>query len=235
VAKHQDVQLMAANRAERALADWIAELPAHLAALDAEGGVRKVLLDDLIADAPLLSKAEAAGAHPVLLARGHLAQGVAELLLAQETSDEAGADRGLEHLEAAFDIAVSLQASGPRLELVGQVGAMVASGLDVLRASQRRAAGRLLGDIGEAFGLAFAEQLEEAERGTITLAAAQALAQGAKVVRGKARIAVLERSVELARDARRDLIRSAELAKADLAKATIKSLETTIAKSAAAG
>ncbi|MDQ1404234.1 MAG: hypothetical protein QOG03_2550, partial [Actinomycetota bacterium] len=220
--------------AEGTLRGWLDELPAHAVAIDSAPTARRVLLDDLALDDALLDKAIVAGAHPVLLARAHLAHAVIQLLLASDGGDEKTAQRGLEHCEAAFDLAVALEACGPRLELVGQTGALVANGLSLLRAGSRRAASRLLDDISEAFAAAFTEQDEMACRGAVTLAAAQALALGVKAVRGKARAAVLERSLELAKDARADLIRAAELTKAQLAAETISGIEATLAKAATA-
>jgi hypothetical protein len=202
-------------------------------AINADPSARKVVLDDLAADASLVEKAQAAKAHPVLVARGHIAQAAVQLLLADALGDEAAAAESLDRCEKAFDVANSLASSGPRLELVGQIGGLAASGVAFMRASQRRAAARLLDDVAESLGEALGQQADDAHRGTVTLAAARALADGAKVVRGKARLAVLQRALAMATDARRDLFRAAELAKAALASATIASLEATLAKSAA--
>jgi hypothetical protein len=198
------------------------------AALDVAGEGRRVVLDDLAADEILLSKAEGASAHPVLLARAHVAHAVVQLQLAREGLGEPAADAAMDHCEAAFDLAQTLQSSGPRMELVGQVGGVVAGGLELMRHSQRRVAGRLLEDVAVALAEAFGEQAEESRRGTITLAAAQALADGAKVVRGKARTAVLQRAFDMATDARTDLARSGEVAKASLAADTLAQLQKSL-------
>jgi hypothetical protein len=214
--------MAASDRNEQALADWLAELPALAASLDAGPAARKVLLEDMAADEALID--EAPDAHPVLLARAHLAIGTIHLLRAQDGAGELVAEQGLDHLGAAADVARSLRASGPRLRLLSQAGALVAVGAAHARHTRRRTVTRRLPELAEEVAEAFAEQAKDARRGTATLAAAQALGEGAAVVDGRARDAVLQRAIELAIDAKRDLVNAAELAKAGVAHATIAEL-----------
>lgn len=217
------------SRAERSLAEWLDELPAISAALDVAGEGRRVVLDDLAADEVLLSKAESGSAHPVLLAQAHLAQGVVHFQLAQDGGGDAALNSAIGHCEAAFDLGRSLKASGPRLVLISHAGGVVASALDLMRHTQRRAASRLLEDVSEAMGEALVEQATEAHRGTVTLAAAQALADAAAVVTGKARAAVLQRALDMANDAHGDLARAGELARARIASDTVVAVEKALA------
>jgi hypothetical protein len=85
--------------------------------------------------------------------------------------------------EAGAELARSLRASGPRVALLPQAGA---------------------------------------------LAGAAALADGSEVVTGRAREAVLRKALEMARDARRDLVRAGELQKAGLADEAIASIEAVV-------
>lgn len=209
----------ATDRAERALQAWLDEVPAFSAGLELDPSARRVLLDDALGDEALLERAPTA--HPVLRARAHLAFGTLRLLRAADDDDT---DRGLDHLDDAAELAISLDAPGPRLRLLAQAGAMTALGATNARHTRRRQLGRRLPELAEHIAEAFEEQRRLADRGVATLAAAQALATGAAAVTPKARPAVRARALELARDARRDLVRAAELAKAETADATIRGL-----------
>jgi hypothetical protein len=226
VAQHPDVPVTAngqrrEQQAEAALADWLAELPAFAAGIDerTDPATRRVLLDDALGEEDLLDAAP--HAHPVLRARAHVALGTLRLLRAKDDDDT---ERGLDHLDDAVDVTLSLEAPGPRLRLLAQAGAMAALGGAAARHTRRRQLGRRLPELAEHLAEAFAEQRRLADRGTATLAAAQALAEGAAAVTPRARAAVRARAAELARDAHRDLVRAAELAKADVAAATLRSL-----------
>ena len=211
------------DRAEAALADWLAELPAFAAGVtpETDPATRRVLLDDALGDADLVDRAP--GAHPVLRARALVALGTLHLLRA-DGADDGDVEQGLERLDQAADLAISLDAPGPRLRLLGQIGALAALGGADARHTRRRQLGRRLPQLAEHLAEALDEQRRLAARGTATLAAAQALADGARVVTPRARPAVRARAAELARDAHRDLVRAAELAKADQADATLRSL-----------
>jgi hypothetical protein len=206
---------MAAAKADQALADWLEELPALAVAIDVDAPARRVLLEDAAADEALLGKAS--NASPVVRARAHLAHAAIQMLLADAGGGAGAADRSVEHVHRAVEIANTLAASGPRLLLLSQAGAVAAGAIDGQRATARRTTSRLLTEISEGIGEALAQQLDDAHRGEVTLAAALALADGVKAVRGKARIAVAGRASELATDARSDLIRAGELQKASLA------------------
>lgn len=218
--------MTAADRNEEALAHWIEELPAIAATLDAAPDARRVVLEDALGDEVLL--AAAPDAHPVLRARAHLAFGTIQLVLAADGGDEAMADRGLDHLDAGVEVARSIASSGPRLALLSQAGALTALGAPFTRHTRRRTITHQLPAIAEDIAEAFEAQAADARRGTATLAGASALADGAEVLTGRAREAVLRKSLEMARDARRDLIRAAEIRRADLASDVIASLEAVV-------
>ena len=201
-----------ASRAERALIDWLAELPALAVALGAEPGARKVLLEDAASDVAILDKAT--DAHPVARARAHLAHAAIQAALAEVASGEAAAKKAVAHCEEALSIGAGLAASGPRLEIVTQAGALACSASPMLRHSDRRAVLRLARDVVDEAGRALVEQAETAHRGTTTLVAAEALAEGASVVSGRAQAAVRARAAALAHDAYVDLARAGELGKA---------------------
>lgn len=215
------------NRAESTLRDWLDELPAIAASLDVDAGARAVLLADAAGDAKVVSAAEGK-AHPVLLARGHLAQAAVNVLLADASRDADAAARAVEHCEQALSVGESLQASGPRLAVVAPAGALAALAMGQLRAAQRRGVQRLLADAANAVGEAMREQAEDEQRGVDTLTAARALFGAAKTVRGKARTAVLERAHQLAVDARLDLARAGAVEKAALARSTSEQIEASL-------
>ncbi|HEV7886476.1 MAG TPA: hypothetical protein VGO92_02885 [Acidimicrobiales bacterium] len=214
-------------RAAQALQDWMDELPALALAVDAEPDARRVLLLDAAADEALLDKAH--DAHPVLLARAHLAHAAIQLMLADVDGEE-HAELAVQHADHAVELGAALAAPGPRLAILPEAGAMAALGMGRLRAARRRQVQHLLADVAEQTAEAYAEQAELSRRGAATLTAALSLAEGAKVVRGKARTAVLERALGLAVDARRDLARAGEVAKAVLAAKTVASLESKTAQ-----
>jgi hypothetical protein len=214
------------SRHERALAEWLEELPAIAATLQAAPDARRVVLEDALGDQELL--AAAPGAHPVLRARAHLAFGTIALVLASDGGDAAMAERGLDQVEAGIDVARTLRASGPRLSLLSQAGALAAMGAPFVLHTRRRAVTRHLADVAEEIARAFEEQAADAHRGTTTLAGAAALADGAEAVTGRARDAVLRKALEMAKDARRDLIRAGELQRAALASDAIAALEAVV-------
>ena len=210
------------NKAERALRAWIEEVPALAASLDVDTDARRVLLRDAAADETLVDNAP--DAHPVLLARAHLAHAAIQLLLADIDGDD-HAELAVQHADHAVELGSALAAPGPRLAILPQAGSMAALAMIKLRAPRRREIQRMLDDIAEQTAEAFGEQAELERRGVATLTAAMALGDGAKVVRGKARTAVLQRALDLAIDARPDLARAGEVAKTGLASTTIQVLE----------
>jgi len=205
------------------LEQWLDELPALAAALDVDAPARRILLSDAASDARLIE--DGRSLHPVLLARGHLAQAAIQLLLADAGDGEDAAKRCLEECAAAFETSMSLAACGPRLRLLPPVGAIAASAMAFLRHSDRRAASRLLSRVAEASGEALDEQRNLADRGVAGLAAGAALADGAAVVSAEVRPVVRARAAEIVRDAHRDLVRAGEMAKAREAEALVAALE----------
>ena len=215
------------NRAESALRDWLDELPAIAASLDVDAGARAVILADAASDEKVVTAADGK-AHPVLVARGHLAQAALNVCLAEAARDAEAATRAVEHCEQAFEVGDSLQASGARLAIVAPAGALAALALGRLRAAERRGVQRLLSDVANAVGEAMAEQAEDERRGVDTLTAARSLVGASKTVRGKARAAVLERARQLAVDAHHDLARAGALEKAALARSTTEQIEAAL-------
>ena len=218
---------MRVSKGAHALDAWLEELPALAAALDTDPDARRLLLLDAAGDEALIDKA--GKAHPVLLARGHLAHGAIQLLLSEVDDDPEHAEQAVRHAEQAVEIGTALAAPGPRLVILPQAGAVAAAAMGRLRATRRRAVQHLLTDIAEQTAEAYAAQAALSRQGVTALTAALALAEGSKVVRGKARIAVLSRAMELAIDARTDLARAGEVAKAALASQTITTLEAKLA------
>ncbi|HZQ27457.1 MAG TPA: hypothetical protein VFA94_07145 [Acidimicrobiales bacterium] len=206
----------APSKAELELRAWLDELPALGAALDTTPDARKVLLEDAAADTWLLDQAP--NAHPVVLARSHLAHAAIQSLL-----DDG--DAAVEHARRAVDLGSTLAAPGPRLAILAQGGALAAGTLGKLRAARRREVQHMLVDVAEAAAEAYAEQAELSRRGVATLTAALALVDSSTAVRGAARDAVRSRARALAVDARADLARAGEVAKARLASETIATLD----------
>lgn len=204
------------SKEELALQNWLGEMQAMAVALDTTPDARAVLLDDAAADAWIVD--QAAGAHPVLVARGHLAHAAIQLL-----RDDAEA--AFAHAQKAVEIGSSLAAPGPRLAVLPQAGALAAMAVAQMRSTRRREAQRVLVDVAARTAEAYGEQAELSRRGIATLTAALALVEGSKRVRGEARLAVLSRARDLAFDARRDLARAGEVAKARLASETMATLD----------
>lgn len=210
------------------LTEWLALLPAVAAALGDDRAANRVLLEDVRADEGLLSRA--AAGHPVLRARAHLAQGAIHLALAEAAGDETLARRGLEHCDAAAELGGSLAASGPRLAILTQAGATAATGLALVRHSDRRTVGRLLRRVSEEAAQALLDQGEQEARGTATLAAALALADAVGAVAAGSRAEVLARAREMAVDAQRDLARAGAVARARAAADAVAEMEAELSR-----